>query len=233
MFYYYTDRYPDNRFRKDKYPIKLDEEDLIYVLSRILDFKRPGAINPYEDIDFSGTDLGIESEKYYDAEGDVHFRTIYIPKRYLFTNENGGPIDVRQFEDRVKQQQYLNSQYRRYHRRPLGALNRGERYITYWGSRPCYFRQGSVPDIGHCRGYYTYTPSAHYFQNVKNKENLRPGTVPNSWDACDLRWYRHCDKSWKSSYKCRHQWEKHLIRRNKTNNAYVDMEEDTDEDIFY
>lgn len=222
MYYYYTDRYPDNRFNEYKYPIKLDEEDLIRVLAKILDFSRPGVINPYYDVDFSGTDLRIESDKYFCF---CEYSAInYIPKRYIFTNENGGIVDVRQFEDKVKKYRHQNTHlYWQY----LGTPNRGEKCVTGWHD-PFRFREGPVPHLHHCRGLNTYTPSMHYFQNVKNKENLRPGTI-NSWDVWDTRWYRHCDKSWKSSYKCRHQWEKHLIRRNKTNNAYVDTEEDINE----
>ena len=223
MYYYYTDRYPDNRFHEYKYPIKLDEEGLIRVLAKILDFSRPGVINPYYDVDFSGTDLRIESDKFFCF---YEYSAInYVPKRYIFTNENGGIVDVRQFEDRVRKYKHQNT--RPYWGRHLGTPNRGEKCITGW-KEPFHFREGSVPGL-HCHRGWNYTPTAHYFQNFKNKENLRPGTVPNSWDSVDSRWYRHCDKSWKSSYKCRHQWEKHLIRRNKTNNAYVDMEEDTNE----
>ena len=224
MYYYYTDRYPDNRFRKyNKYPVKLDKEGLIRVLAKILDFSRPGVINPYGDVDFSGTDLGIDSSKYFCFY--TYPEIVYIPKRYIFTNENGGIVDVRQFEGEVRKYQHQNKN-RRYWQY-LGTPKRGEKCITHWHNGLFRFREGSVPSIHHSR--WNYTPAKHYFQNVKNKENLRPGTVPGSWDSCDDRWYRHCDKSWKSSYKCRHQWEKHLIRRNKTNNAYVDTEEDTNE----
>lgn len=226
MYYYYTDRYPDNRFHEYKYPIKLDEEDLIRVLAKILDFSRPGVINPYYDVDFSGTDLRIESDKFFCF---CEYSVIkYIPKRYIFTNENGGIVDVRQFEDDVRKYQHQSKPH--YWQPYLGTPNHGEKCATGWrrSSGIFRFREGPVPHIHYHRGW-NYTPSMHYFQNVKNKENLRPSMVLSSWDLCDERWYRHCDKSWKSSYKCRHQWEKHLIRRNKTNNAYVDTEEDTNE----
>lgn len=224
MYYYYTDRYPDNRFREYEYPIKLDKEDLIRVLAKILDFSRPGVINPYWDVDFSGTELGIKKDKYFCL--CAYSKIVYIPKRYIFTNENGGIVDVRQFEDEVRKYQYQNKHHRYW--QYLGTPNRGEKCTTHWRGGIFRFREGSVPYVHHHRGW-NYTPTAHYFQNVKNKENLRPGTVLNSWNSCDERWYRHCDKSWKSSYKCRHQWEKHLIRKNKINNVYVDTEEDTNE----
>jgi len=190
---------------------------LIRAAARIVNYNRQSVIwhrfrefNPFADIDFSGGDI--------ECVCDWHGESFYREKRYMFLNKDGGVVDVRPYEKEIKKawterQNWLFSDHAKNWRFDGNAEDVGVRLKRYKYAKPYedfHFRCGTVPNTGSV--YHSYTSKAHISQLAKNGDFLRPKVRVSSYNLWDDR-YRHTDRSWKSSYKCKHQWEKHLIRR--------------------
>lgn len=85
------------------------------------------------------------------------------------------------------------------------------------GNHTFFFRCGPVPGINNDT-YHWDTPNKQYKYCLVNADDIRP----KARVYAPYKHYRQDGHSWKNSYKCRHQYEKHLIRRNKAQNTYID-----------
>lgn len=157
------------------------------------------------------------------------------PKRFIIYDEYGAIVDIRNFDKLILKRMEQKAacpkksfwNYENY--KPYTGCEVGTRLVRYHyrlkGDRQYYkFRVGSVPGINH--RYYYWNSSKKYPRLRNIKEKLRTGDRSVNelinWDG-----YRHCDRSWKSSFKCRHQWEKHLVRRGKKGGeVYIGEEEE-------
>ena len=154
------------------------------------------------------------------------------PRRYLVVDDHQAIIDIRKFEKEVLA--YRNSKKRIPRQDKCDNAEHGE-FVEV----PCWrkvqkvqrfrFREDPVPNIHSHKHYHTPNPG-HCAQLVK-AEGLR--------SKCHLPFvpckYRHTDSNWKSSFKCKHQWEKHMVRRGKGHNVYVMKEYpvyDDEKEIF-
>lgn len=189
---------------------------LIRAAARIVDYNRQSVIwhrfrefNPFADIDFSGGDI--------ECVCSWHGESFYREKRYMFLNKDGGVVDVRPYEKEIKKawterQNWLFSDKSEDWRFDGNAEDVGVRVKRYKYSKPYQdfsFRCGTVPNTGSV--YHSYTSPTQLGRHLR-EDTTRPSLKPcpyDTWDGPD----RHYDRSWKSSYKCKHQWEKHLIRR--------------------
>ena len=82
------------------------------------------------------------------------------------------------------------------------------------------FRRGPVPGTGHHRHGHYYR-SVHYGQIIRmlKHPDFEQYGRKRHYQNMDQVYFdypiRHCDKSWKTSTKCRKQWEKHLGKKKK------------------
>ena len=188
---------------------------LIRVLAKVIDFGREGADRPYYDVDFTGNDLHAqvvwEYDGYYQSKAHV-----YYEKRYFFCREDGSPLDVRAFEKDVRKfQQGTPPTYHFSDKdRTTGCVHGQKLYRFRDKDRLYFFRASAVPHTGKCGwGHYTCpTQLGRHLREDVTRPRLKLCPY-DTWDGPD----RHRDRSWKTSFKCKHQWEKHLIRRSKQN----------------
>ena len=189
----------------------------------------------YLEYDFTGFDIGrktyvnwhtgIKTDKngkekfiyYCERQQEVKHR------RYVIYDENMRIIDIRNFEEDVVifLCRYGKSYFRKRDQR-LNGCHYGEQVQTYshTDKKENYrFRCDPVPNRGHYSYHSCYV--GHQAMNIRQADMIRPKTRIASDDLWEGKWFRHIDRSWKSSYKCRHQWEKHMERRSKSNNIYV------------
>ena len=77
------------------------------------------------------------------------------------------------------------------------------------------FRRGPVPGTGH-RHHYHFYRSMNYGRIVRmvNHPDFKEYGRKKPYECMEQVWFdypvRHYDRSWKSSYKCRKQWQKNL-----------------------
>ena len=205
-----------------------DFSDLISYLANTLD---RGAA-PYRKYDFSGGDRGVVEVWGWkrvripsmNEEGEIVWKDDYRRthweeeriKPLMVLDQSGAIVDIRQFEDEVRKEQNKISvpAWKIYYDgETAGEQLWVPQYIFSLHARcdiPYRFRRGAVPFI-HKRNYWNYTPSSHRVQNLKMADQLRPKTRVDKSDLWDMP-YRHVDRSWKSSFKVRHQWQKHIKR---------------------
>ena len=77
------------------------------------------------------------------------------------------------------------------------------------------FRKYPIPGTRHKKHYHYARKLGKIGKIVKTTDFKKYGRKQQYEDIIDdVVWceypYRHVDRSWKSSYKCRHQWQKHL-----------------------
>lgn len=220
--FYFLDRRSD--WKREPVCVRLDGYwELIRTLAKIIDFGRDGADRPYYEFDFTGHDA--HCEVVWDHDG--YYRTtshVYHEKRYFFYREDGSPIDVRAFEADVRkcQQGTPPCSFHYCDKDRTTNCTPGEKLYLY-RKYPYHYRRGSVPHTGHRSwGHYTSpTQLGRHLREDVTRPHLKPCPY-DTWDGPD----RHRDRSWKTSFKCKHQWEKHLIRRSKQNgDVWVQEEE--------
>lgn len=228
--FYFLDRYPTGYNEKPHWVRLESRQSLIRVLASILEFGRDGADNPYFNVDFSGNDNFERTIWEYCSHrdpktGEYTHWNYYEKKRYLFTREDGSPVDVRIYENEVKA--YKKGTPPTYHYsdkdRTTGCVHGQKLYRFKDKDRLYFFRASAVPHTGKC-GWGNYTSPSQLGRHLR-EDVTRPRLKPcpyDTWDGPD----RHRDRSWKTSFKCKHQWEKHLIRRSKQNgDVWVQEEE--------
>lgn len=209
--FYMIDRSP-TRWDSRGHVTELDGYDeLIKAVARVVIYDRHVFLwdfctefKPYINIDFSGNDYNLDGS----------------PKRFMFLDSNGGIIDVRMFDKDV-----YKAWQNRWTKRCVDYFFNGNAEdagttIRKYSDSYYKFRRGPV-------GYtscalHSYTPKSHISQLARQYENLRPKVRVSSYWLWDYT-TRHTDRSWKSSYKCKHQWEKHLVRRGGKG-VYVEKE---------
>lgn len=134
------------------------------------------------------------------------------PKRFLIYDEENSIVDIRNFDSIITykiEHDSLRTSYSHYEK-PFGGHRVGEKLVrhTWRGKEKFKFRQGPVPGIGHQK-WYRHNWSSKHRQHMRTlKERMRTGE--QKVELTDLNWYRHTDRSWKTSYKCRKQWMKNL-----------------------
>lgn len=158
--------------------------------------------------------------------GFMYVRTVKtIPRRYVIRDINGKIVNVRLFEKEV-----LSSQTKTYRgmtkrERHTDDVKRGEKlfvpaYLRHGSLKICFnYREDPVPHVHNYNNWHRNNPG-HRAQLSKLADEIRPKTridICELWDGRN----RHTDNNWKTSTKCRHQWEKHMVRKSKSNNVYV------------
>lgn len=145
-----------------------------------------------------------------------------IRRRYLVLNSNNAIVDVRCFEAEVIT--YTNKKNKdssaKWNSR-CGEAKHGELIeVPKWkgNSQHYKYREDPVPHIHNYNNYHC--PSNGHRAQLAKTEGLRPKSRIASADLWDSK-YPHSDRNWKSSFKCKHQWEKHMVRRSKGHNVYV------------
>lgn len=168
----------------------------------------------YSQFNFTGKDLlhymdyvlGDDMNKY-------KFVNTYYLRRYIVYDAHWRSIDIRRFDKDI--QEARKTVHKRVYNPRKAVHEVGEKlYIRgYHKDITFRFRRGPVSRTGKSCHWGRYTPSQKIYRLIKNNENYRPkARVPLDWWGED-KWERHCDRSWKSSYKCRYQWEKHLKKK--------------------
>lgn len=134
------------------------------------------------------------------------------PKRFLIYDEENNIVDIRDFDSIITYKiEHSNSKTTHsYYGKPFGGHKAGEKLVchTWRGKKEFKFRCGPVPGIGHQKWYRHGWGSKHRQHMRTLKERMRTGE--QKVELTNLNWYRHTDRSWKTSYKCRHQWQKNL-----------------------
>ncbi len=200
---------------------EMTRDELVVWVAHLLKNTRAGVDNPFRDIDFSGNDKVLVTKtiqtwrrRFRFVDGEVKsvecwgLDTVssYESRSTIVLDSTGRIVDVRDFVDEAKKVNVFSCKKEKRRTFKAGTLL----LIYHWlGSKKetFKFRQGAVPFV-HKRGG-NYTPKTHRLQNYKNAENLRPKNRVSMGDMCEFP-YRPADRSWKSSCKKRHQWEKHL-----------------------
>lgn len=175
-----------------------------------------------------------------------------VPKRYLILRDlNNGfcrTVNIRGYEKDLKAEikayrDRLNAIFAEDRSNPRGRsanacgdCDPGERLnVPYHSGESYLFRRSAVPGTGVKYGrYYRFTPARNCKYQLVHANDLRPGLRVDMYDlnAGDRRIKRvkNYDRSWKSSYKCRHQYEKHLM--NKTDRGNYSAYSDTEYDMY-
>lgn len=155
----------------------------------------------------------IEAPEGFTVEYEVKEYVPYEkPKRFFIYDEENNIVDVRDFDSVITYKIEHSSPKPSYscHEKTYGGHKAGERLVrhTWRGKEEFKFRQGPVPGIGHQK-WYRHNWSSKHRQHVRTlKERMRTGE--RKVELTGLNWYRHTDRSWKTSYKCRKQWMKNL-----------------------
>lgn len=207
--------------RREGKTTEMTREELVKWVAYLLNKSRVSTNSPFRDINFSGSDTVLVSKiirtwrrrpriiegkiEYVECWGFEPVQT-YEERPILVLDSTGKIVDIRDFFDEAEKiDPFLKKTDRR---RTYAAGTKLLSHYWYGDEKECFrFRRGPVPHIHKYTG--NYTPKTHRFQNYKNAEKLRPKNRV-SWDDMWDFPYRHTDRSWKSSCKKRHQWEKHL-----------------------
>lgn len=178
----------------------------------------------YDKFDFSGNDIGFYTENVltfgivrYDSDfnpiKDWYFisKKVLRPRRYMILNDKGNIINVRLFEEEIKEVIKNKSCWKapKLSNVKYGDLVRCHYRYRRENSPNYYFRRGPVPFIHNYNNWHC-SYNHHRAQNYKQKDLIRPKTRIDRADLWDGP-YRHTDRCWKTSCKKRHQWEKHFI----------------------
>lgn len=153
---------------------------------------------------------GERVEAYVGFTGDKVYHD--IPNYYIAKIVNGEFVkaDISSMMNEIEERRKVLDKKRE---------SRVERYEYEKKQKNCYeFRNGSVPNIGHKKwhlgDYYRHPKTAKSQRNAYDYEleeytgkgwDAKAKNLPTLYD--DIA--RHRDKSWKTSYKVRKQWEKH------------------------
>ena len=216
MAYYFIDRHCSKKGRKlNDLDSLLDTIASLINHTNKLDYE---LFRLYKSFDYSGKDF----ERYYWDKGcfDGYYplnKPKDISKRFIVFDESGRVVDIRNYDSIIRKKTGQIKTYKRfsYNKNVAGTLLYAYRYSKL----KFRFRRGSVPYIHVYHG--NYTRSVCRKRDIINHDLMRP---KNRWNYID--WdepYRHCDRSWKTSYKCKHQWEKHLIRRGGKGDVYIEI----------
>lgn len=190
-------------------------EEMIACVARKIDTSKYKAYL-YGDFDFSGNDFKVKVKiEYFPFKRTKEF----VACPYMILDSKGRIIDVRLFDKQIRA--ILNSPSKYYNDSRIDeTFQAGDKFIPYRWHMPqntvSKFRRGSVFGI-HCykpsknsylrrsKLYHNFCLSQNPEAMVRNKAKIEHWDL---WDDC----YRHTDRSWKTSCKCRHQWEKKLSR---------------------
>lgn len=199
-------------------------KDTCNVIFGIEDFlKYVANIRESYDFNFSGNDSVVTTrtteEIYYDEFDEPHKRTLYFYEKELkpiiITDGYGRNVDYRHYLKEAKKRYPEKKEERYWYRnRKYVEYEYGETLVREtWREKKYYgFRQEPVPNV-HCYkgGRWAHNPKTKRakvaFSDPEYGTYLRKGAYPDaSWG------YRENDRNWKSSYKCKHQWQKNEKR---------------------
>lgn len=190
-------------------------QELIEWLGRTIKFETYFP-DPYYQFNFTGEDLYHQRDYLYTRDGVYVYNEYFCCRTYMVFDAYNRIIDIRLFEQDIRKQAWkeklaASTPYNS-HRKAVHPV--GERLYRYRFSKKSYrFRRGPVDGTGKHYGWGRYTPSQRVGRLIRDNDLYRPkARYPMDWWGED-RWHRHCDRSWKSSYKCKHQWEKNMKKK--------------------
>lgn len=230
--YYVFDRADNRKNRIGSF------EELISFLSQIVScsYSPSGVELGFDDIDFSGSDTSVmyHYNTALTEDGLQHFPEGKSNKykQYVFLDETGAIVDVRLFAIEIFKEKSRGYGSRCDRLPPNVPFEEyyiaGEKYYigeTFRNPSCIYtFRSGPVPYIHKPRSRYrhlfrrvSYKRYLSMYTNKHDRTMRKPRLMNLSPFWFDDFPYRKKEKSWKSSTKCRHQWEKNINNKKHLN----------------
>lgn len=218
VLYTLTKNWDDNNFKW--HSTRYNRQGLVHRIA--LSEVYSGCMSILSNISTDMSETTCEYKRIASKYSEAGYRFEYIPKFYIAKEDNDGfnKIIIDTILDAVYAEiERINKDIEK--RKAIReAQHRMEKYE---------FRRGPVPNIHKCKSYGRYYrhPST---TNTKRKNeyifdeesadyklsrsNYKINSLPTVYD--DI--IRHYDKSWKTSYKVRKQWQKHIRKHVDTSN---------------